>query len=592
MHEPRAVSAKYVCIDIVGYTRDRSVDAQLYVRGALDEIVRLSITENSIPESNLMYFTTGDGMCVALLNIPDPKDIHLKLALSMLKGTSEHNSRMEAKECQIKLRIGIHDYTDHIITAIHGKDDIVGAGINTAFRIMDLADGDQILVSQRVYSELQYISEYMEYDEKKPFARHDTRTKHGYPITVYQFLDEDNKYLNRDKPRHMEEQSNFIEPGLALGLSKVHISRGKEVAEDLTVDLSNAEKRIWLLGVGLSNNFAITNSETLRELNGKINGEVDVRILLLDPLRSPALFRAFLESSCEEFESIITADRSSVDKPPVDDPYDAHQLFVSIQNAYVSLRRLPNFENRVRFYGQTPICWAAIIDEKAYFQPYTFGDLSDDPKNPFIGHQMPVIVLQGRTRPIRILEDHFDRLWRTSDVDLFHLGGRIIAKEILLWKMFKQRLPWFRQVYGALCNDRPSELQREHVRQPCFWRRLLAVVTWEDGTVTKGKIIDLAGESALLELDLAVDSERFSSLPEHSSISTGVAIVVRLDVHVPDSRQRKRKERPADYLVSHLLEPSKHRFTYILKEVRKIRKKEVACIALRAQKDQPLLRPC
>lgn len=566
------ISAKYICLDIVGYTRNRSVNAQLFVRETLDDVVNISVPESAVPNDHRMFLPTGDGMCIALINFHDSV-LPFKIALNILEAIKKHNSDTDKEERQFDVRIGLHyAHTDHIVTDINERDNIAGAGINTAFRIMGLADEKQILISPSVYDELITIEEYK--DAENNFEQFRTKIRHGIPITVYQFTGASEAFLSKKPPSYIEEYKDFMEPAADLGLTKIYQPRDKGIPRDIEEDIANAKSKVWILDAGPSSIFNINDTDNLGLLNSKIDAGVEVKILLPDALRSPAILRASLEGNHADFEAILEADRRDLKNPPVDDPYNYHPLYVSFREAYTHLKFHLNSEDKVvRFYPQTPMCWAAIIDEKVYFQPYTFGDTLDDPRTQTPGRRMPVIKLQGQTQPTLILEDHIDKLWRAAEVDLFHVGGRIIAKKVLLWKMFQERLGWFKHFHMALHNDRPPEEQRAFLRQPCFWGGLVATVTWKDGEVTKARMINLSREGVLMKLRMPVDAPKFTSLPEHSpSLPAGEQIIVRLDINPPQRPLRHRrgfKEEAGKYLVDEFLRRSKHEFRYIRKEIRK-----------------------
>jgi hypothetical protein len=191
------------------------------------------------------------------------------------------------------------------------------------------------------------------------------------------------------------------------------------------------------------------------------------------------------------------------------------------RRAYNALAEDPNFETAVRFYGHTPVCWLAIVDDKAYYQPYTFGGVS---ANPEVGFQMPITKLRGRTTTFRILEDHYNKLWVTSDTDLFLMGTRLKAKAETIWRTFRKLREedggkWLEHIDGILHN-RWME-RRPHLRQLCMTMGLAATITWvETGEETKAKVLDFSLEGTLLEIvKLAANSKLLEELPEHHSQS-------------------------------------------------------------------------
>jgi hypothetical protein len=574
MEKANRIFGKYICLDIVGYTHKRREEAQLTIFGVLNQIVTNSLTENGLSltdDGPVICLPTGDGMCIALIDNSDP-EIHLRVALRIMDGVTQHNEDVQKsgkEELVFQVRIGVNSHTDNLVTDINGRRNVAGVGINTAFRIMDSADGQQILVGSAVQAE-QSGRRY-----ENSFLEHRTVVRHGAPLTVFQFQA---KGLDEKIPSKIQNYKDFINPTSTLGLKRIYETRSPDVKEDVLRDIDNASEHVWLLGVNLNHVFSISDPAVQEKLRSKLEAGIDVRILLLDGLRSPAVFRALMESPREEFASIIDSDRTDLWDPPVDDPYFGHPLFVNFRNAYQMLERL-GFKTAARFYAHIPNCWLIIIDNTIYYQPYTFGGARDV-------QRMPVIKVEGPgNAPFVVLKDHFDKLWQTSAFDLFQTGARIKAKEIVLGNLFKNRLEWFKHVYGVLYNKQsPGEDRRTFQRQPCISPSLVASMTWPDGRVTRAKIIDHSRESIFVALHANADaSELFQSLPDDPTTINANPIKVKLALTSPKRERGKGfvpKEQARRYLVTGLLRHGS--FSYARKERRKIRKHEKLCIAIRA----------
>lgn len=585
----KEVQARYICLDIEGYTKDREVRAQLKIRAVLDDIVRECVGLEPVlaDKRKRMYLPTGDGMCIALLDIPSPTDpIHLRLALRILKSLREYNGRAEYRELQFDVRIGIHAAVDYIVKDINESDNLAGAGINTAFRIMSIGDGGEILVSEEVFLDL-----FKQFPQQ--FKRHEVKVRHGVPLPVYQFRGEAEGLIKnvpltvQEQERYQRVQEAVVKPSIDLGLTHVYESRNKEAVRTLREDIEGARRRIWLLGIALSDNFDIADPEVIRLLSRKVDEHVDVSILLLDGFRSPALFRALLECDAETAHEIISAERRGLN---LEEPYLETRVFKNFERVYNALAKEPNFETAVRFYGHTPICWLAIVDDTAYYQPYTFGDISADPE---VRLKMPVTKLKRRTTTFRILEDHFNRLWVTSDTDLFLMGTRLKAKEKTFWKTFTKRRDedegkWLKHLDGIASNGWVE--RRPHLRQPCLTINLLATITWlETGEETKAKVLDYSLEGTLLELvKLDAESEPFLSLPEHHSQSDK-EILALLEIEPEGGWKKFERQHGKDRAeaLKHALSATyktDNEFRYIRKEAPEGRKPRVVLQARRVKK--------
>lgn len=599
MRRAERIFAKYICLDIVKFTHERSEDAQIKVLYALNEIVNGSLQEHGVPQEKdkCLCLPTGDGMCIALINNTDP-EIHLRVALSILRGVAAHNGTAGRKELEFEVRVGLNSHTDNLVTDVAGRDNVVGIGINTAFRIMDLADGRQILVGQAVFAEQQGRPFGNSFQERGSIV------KHGAALVVYQLEAEG---LSDETPEKIRGYEDLTGPAADLGLTAIYESRDSGLREDIVADIEGAAERVWLLGVGLNYTFSISDPDVYQRLKRKHDEGVDVKVLLLDGLRSPAVFRALMESTPEMFERIIDTDRSDPFEPPGDDPYFKHPLYTNFTNVHAQLDWL-GFEGAVRFYAHSPNCWLVVVDDRIYYQPYTFGD--GRVEAPAAGQRMPVIKFVEPSQPALILKEHFSKLWHTSEFDLFQTSARIMSREIILSKLFELRSGWFRHVYGVLHGGKspggerhatrprpprrkrcdgagsPGEDRRTYSRQNCISPNLVAVVTWPGGRLTKAKIVNHSREGVLLALSPDGDdaAEFFDSLPEGGEAAARDPITVGLKITSSKDKRRGRgfmpKERGRKFLVEGLL--SHPAFVYARKDRCIIRGRERLCVALRA----------
>ncbi len=187
--------AKYIFLDVVQFS-NRSAEAQSEIVQHLNEIVRQALSSFKVnSEAYVLLIPTGDGMCIALTNPAIAYDAHIQIALSILQSVEEHNKATENETRRFQVRIGINQNTDILVSDINGRKNIAGAGINMASRIMDKADGGQVLVSQAVFHELQPSELYM--DKFKGFT---TSGKHNLTLFVHQYLSEGHIGLNTETP--------------------------------------------------------------------------------------------------------------------------------------------------------------------------------------------------------------------------------------------------------------------------------------------------------------------------------------------------------------------------------------------------------
>jgi class 3 adenylate cyclase len=178
-------SAKYVFLDVVQFTHNRNVEAQSDIVDVMNKIVLDAIAQFGIAEGTRLFIPTGDGLCIALMNTegPYPYDIHMSVALEILKSLDAYNINQPDAMRQFQVRIGINSNEDNLIRDINGRSNLAGAGISLASRIMDKADGSQILVGESVFERLQQREKYME-----QFKNFGVTDKHGKWFRLHQYV--------------------------------------------------------------------------------------------------------------------------------------------------------------------------------------------------------------------------------------------------------------------------------------------------------------------------------------------------------------------------------------------------------------------
>jgi len=185
---------KYIFLDVVAYTK-RTIEAQCDIITTLNKIVKDTVDELSIGEGSVIYIPTGDGICIALVDATLPYDIHVSIAKDILSRLWMHNQFEEDKSRKFEVRIGINQSDDNLVKDINDRENVTGGGINNARRIMDLADGSQILVSSTVYDILHLREKYL-----NAFAKYAAPVKHGLVLDVYQLVKADIEGLNVNPP--------------------------------------------------------------------------------------------------------------------------------------------------------------------------------------------------------------------------------------------------------------------------------------------------------------------------------------------------------------------------------------------------------
>ncbi len=207
MTKSNIIPAKYVFLDVVAYT-NRTIEAQCYIIEALNRIVKGTINRYHISNDSVIYIPTGDGMCIALLGIDLQYDIHVTVATEILRRVWVNNSRVKYNWRKFEVRMGINQSDDNIVTDANGRKNVAGAGINNARRIMDLADGSQILVSSTVRENLYPRKTYCD-----AFSKEFTKAvKHGLILKMHQLVQPDTDWLDVNTPSSLESPPKTPEP--------------------------------------------------------------------------------------------------------------------------------------------------------------------------------------------------------------------------------------------------------------------------------------------------------------------------------------------------------------------------------------------
>jgi len=134
-------------LDLVGYSA-RSVDDQVALKRLFNELIAKAL--KGVPEETRIAIDTGDGAAICFLGDPE-EALHSAMLLRDLLG-QRYGSLLSA-------RIGLHMGPVRIISDINDRVNVVGDGINVAQRVMDFAQGDQVLVSRSYYDVISRITD-------------------------------------------------------------------------------------------------------------------------------------------------------------------------------------------------------------------------------------------------------------------------------------------------------------------------------------------------------------------------------------------------------------------------------------------------
>ncbi|MDQ3120685.1 MAG: hypothetical protein M3Q89_14155, partial [Verrucomicrobiota bacterium] len=161
--------AHVLFIDIVGYSK-LLIDEQSDALQELNRIVRdTEAAREAEAARQLIFLPTGDGMALVFTrSVEDPVECALQI------------SQAQRAQPSLPLRMGIHSGPVHHVADVNQRENIAGAGINIAQRVMDCGDAGHILVSKRVADDL------AQYRRWQPYLHElgDCEVKHGVVVSL------------------------------------------------------------------------------------------------------------------------------------------------------------------------------------------------------------------------------------------------------------------------------------------------------------------------------------------------------------------------------------------------------------------------
>src|SRR5437868_12414957 len=187
--------AHVLFMDIVGYSK-LLIDEQSEALQELNEIVRKTDAVRAAEAAGqLIILPTGDGMALVFTgSVEEPVECALQISQALRAQPS------------LPVRMGIHSGPVHHVADVNQRENIAGAGINIAQRVMDCGDAGHILVSKRVADDL------VQYRRWQPYLHElgDVEVKHGVVVSVV------NLYAdivgNPNPPARFKQQAKSASP--------------------------------------------------------------------------------------------------------------------------------------------------------------------------------------------------------------------------------------------------------------------------------------------------------------------------------------------------------------------------------------------
>ncbi len=169
VQDPHLEIAHVLFIDIVGYSKLLTNEQRERLQ-ELNRIVRETGQFRAAEaEEKLVRIPTGDGMVLAFFTSPDAP-VRCAVAIGRaLRGRSD-----------LPLRMGIHSGPVDLVQDVNEKQNLAGAGVNMAQRVMDCGDAGHILLSARAADDLAQYAEW----RTQLHDLGDVEVKHGVRVRV------------------------------------------------------------------------------------------------------------------------------------------------------------------------------------------------------------------------------------------------------------------------------------------------------------------------------------------------------------------------------------------------------------------------
>lgn len=235
-----SVDAQIVFIDIVSYSRRKTTIQREVVQAlqsdiefSLNEVSKLNINyvqENNINFSNdVVKIPTGDGAAIAF-SFGGLQSAGLDFANIFLKKIYDDSTKppcdrfLEQGWCNChsyyKARIGINEGKCIFYIDLNKQVNVAGTCINDAARIMDSADGQQILLSESAHSNLIDLSSDINLEDKFSTVG-SVKVKHGKEIQIEQYVGTEEPYINREKPMKIAINDELLKNMSRMGMSSI-----------------------------------------------------------------------------------------------------------------------------------------------------------------------------------------------------------------------------------------------------------------------------------------------------------------------------------------------------------------------------------
>jgi adenylate cyclase len=238
-------TAHILFLDVVGYSK-LLVNEQREVVQQLTEIVRNTPQFcKSDTNGKLIRIPIGDGMALVFFQTPEePVRCAMEIAQAL------------KKQPHIRLRMGVHSGPVDRVKDVNDRDNVAGAGINIAQRVMSCGDAGHILLSKRVAEDLAEDRLW------QPLLHElgEIESKHGMKLAVVNLYSEE--VGNPHAPIKLSHRRRNLEPSAS---AQPPAAPEKSIAVLAFVNMSNdPENEFFSDGIAEEIINALTRVKALR----------------------------------------------------------------------------------------------------------------------------------------------------------------------------------------------------------------------------------------------------------------------------------------------------------------------------------------
>lgn len=185
-------------MDIVGYSKLETDEAQKYAIELLNELVKEALLSANFTLDDVVCLPTGDGMCLCFIKSTDgPLTVAAHVQLSLAQ------QRPPRGTPKIDVRMGIHSGNVLRVTDLKGSYNLAGAAINISQRVMSFGDEGHILCTKEAYNLLKMMKDYKK--AIKPI-KDKYIAKHGVPLKLYNYHRREQGFGNPEDPKREDSQ--------------------------------------------------------------------------------------------------------------------------------------------------------------------------------------------------------------------------------------------------------------------------------------------------------------------------------------------------------------------------------------------------